>query len=362
MKFLLLLCVYVNIAYAHQSSLVQIVLNDRNSTITGTINIATSDIKVLLETNSTIDNSFVKIEEENIQNVVSENLFFSRNKMSCNINYTTKAFIFKQKSDDYIQLPFEVLCDNYSNDLVIKYTLLFNDDFTHKALLRFTKNHNEQLMVFYNFKSVYHLQTNSKDKLTVLKELFSIGMHHIFGGYDHLLFLCALLLSIVLVYENGRYKKQYSIKKVLIACAKIVTTFTVAHSITLGLVFYKIFTINSMFVESFISFSIALAALHTLKPIFKDKHLYFIFAIGLIHGMGFATYLSELGLQSDIKFYALVAFNLGVEFGQLVFVASVLPLLLFISKYKIYHEKLIYLFSILISIIGIYWMVQVLSI
>ncbi|MGG3560210.1 HupE/UreJ family protein [Neobacillus rhizosphaerae] len=170
---------------------------------------------------------------------------------------------------------------------------------------------------------------------------FKLGMLHILTGYDHLLFLIALLL-------RKQTFKQY---------AAIVTSFTIAHSITLSLAVLGWITLPSRFVEAVIAFSICYVA---LENIFRKeiKHRWSItFMFGLIHGLGFASILKEMAIPKSHLAVALINFNLGIEAVQLLIVLLLLPLLMFIQKKKL-HGKVVQIGSIIITLLGAFWLIE----
>jgi hydrogenase/urease accessory protein HupE len=143
------------------------------------------------------------------------------------------------------------------------------------------------------------------------REFFELGVEHIWTGYDHLLFLLALLLP------GGT----------LARIAGIVTAFTIAHSITLALAALDIVRLPVEPVEIGIAASIVFAAASTLRTGASDRRWIITFAFGLIHGFGFASVLRESGLPPGGAAVPLLAFNLGVEAGQLAIVVVAVPLL-----------------------------------
>lgn len=150
--------------------------------------------------------------------------------------------------------------------------------------------------------------------LEVATTYFVLGVEHILGGFDHLLFVLALMLLI------------HDLKQLV----KTITAFTVAHSITLAGAAFGYVSLPQVPVEATIALSIAFVAREILKadpkePRFSESHAWVVaFAFGLLHGFGFAGALKEIGLpHSDVPL-ALLTFNLGVETGQLIFVAAVL--------------------------------------
>ncbi|ULT56796.1 HupE/UreJ family protein [Neobacillus drentensis] len=170
---------------------------------------------------------------------------------------------------------------------------------------------------------------------------FKLGMLHILTGYDHLLFLLALLL-------RKQTFKQY---------AAIVTSFTIAHSITLSLAVLGWVTLPSRFVEAVIAFSICYVA---LENIFRKEIRYrwsITFLFGLIHGLGFATILKEMAIPKSHLAVALINFNLGIEAVQLTIVCLLLPLLSYLFKLK-NSGKVVTYGSYAIVALGAIWLFQ----
>ncbi|MEM1357405.1 MAG: HupE/UreJ family protein, partial [Bacteroidota bacterium] len=133
--------------------------------------------------------------------------------------------------------------------------------------------------------------------------------------------------------------------------------FTIAHSITLALAALEVVNLPSRYVESLIAFSIGLAALHNIRPIFKGKEWVIAFVFGLFHGFGFASVLGEKGLGSDFLIWSLLGFNVGVEIGQLLIICAVFPLLFLLRK-TAFYSKLLLFGSILLIMIALYWTVE----
>jgi len=152
------------------------------------------------------------------------------------------------------------------------------------------------------------------------------GMLHIWIGYDHILFLLSLLLPAVLVRDAGGWRGVGGLRAALADVLKIVTAFTVAHSITLSLATLGVVAPPSRWVESSIALSVLLAALNNVIPVARGRRWTAAFLFGLIHGFGFASVLTDLGLRPGALAASLVGFNLGVEIGQLAIVAAFLPL------------------------------------
>jgi hydrogenase/urease accessory protein HupE len=173
------------------------------------------------------------------------------------------------------------------------------------------------------------------------------GIEHIFLGYDHIAFLVAIVLW----------------ARRLLPVIKIVTAFTIAHSITLSLAALQIVVIPSGIVEPAIAASIVFVAVENFFSRNVDGRWRITFVFGLIHGFGFAGALREFGLPPNAVVPALAAFNIGVEIGQVAIVSIVVPLLIVLDRlFAIDRSKvarapsLVYALSALIAVLGGYWL------
>ncbi len=162
------------------------------------------------------------------------------------------------------------------------------------------------------------------------------GVHHILIGYDHILFLLSLLLPAVWIRSavtdprtgvtRTRWIASNKLRLALTNVLKVVTAFTVAHSITLALSVFDVVNPPSRWVESIIAASVVLAALNNIWPVISEARWKLTFVFGLVHGFGFASALKDAGLAKGALAAPLVGFNVGVEIGQLCIVAVVLPI------------------------------------
>ena len=172
-----------------------------------------------------------------------------------------------------------------------------------------------------------------------------LGYQHIIPlGLDHILFVLSLFLL------------SPKLKPVLWQA----TAFTVAHSITLGLAMYHIITPVAAIIEPVIALSIMYVALENIfSPRLKSSRIGIVFLFGLVHGMGFASALGELGLPQNAYLSSLVMFNVGVELGQLtVIIAAFLLFGKWFGQKPYYRKVFVIPLSVLITIIAAYWTVQ----
>ncbi|NNL97596.1 MAG: HupE/UreJ family protein, partial [Acidimicrobiia bacterium] len=135
------------------------------------------------------------------------------------------------------------------------------------------------------------------------------------------------------------------------------TMFTIAHSITLALGGLEIIVLPPRIVEAVIAISIALAALHNIRPVFVNKEWLIAFSFGLIHGFGFAGLLSDLGLTQSRRLVSLLGFNIGIEIGQAVIIVLVFPALYLARRTKGYLPAM-YGGSLLLILIASVWAIE----
>ena len=184
------------------------------------------------------------------------------------------------------------------------------------------------------------------------------GVLHIWIGLDHILFIITLLLPAVLLYQEASWKPVPEFRTAFWNIIKIVTIFTVAHSITLSLAALGVVRMPSRIVESVIAFSIILVALNTISPKFREKNWLIIFVFGLFHGLGFASVMSELPFRMVHLVKVLIGFNVGVELGQLAIVAAVFPVIFVLRKASMYTPVILRGGSLVTASIACYWFIE----
>ena len=162
--------------------------------------------------------------------------------------------------------------------------------------------------------------------------LFSLGTKHIAEGTDHLLFLFMLLLSAPLVATRGRWERAGSAARSLRETVKIVTAFTIGHSLTLVAVTVLGAELPSRPVEVLIALSILVTAGHAIRPLFAGREPLVAGGFGLVHGLGFASVLTGFGFDGRTLSASVLGFNLGVEAMQLAIVALTMPWLVLLSR------------------------------
>jgi hypothetical protein len=168
------------------------------------------------------------------------------------------------------------------------------------------------------------------------RSVLRVGMHHIAEGTDHLLFLIVLLLPAPLVAQARRWSNFRGLKPSLLQLLKIVTAFTIGHSLTLLIGALGWLQLPSQPVEILIAFSIFVSALHAIRPWFAGREVYLAAGFGLIHGLAFAGSIAEYGFSPWYLAATILGFNLGIELMQLLVVALTIPWLILLARTKFY--------------------------
>jgi HupE / UreJ protein len=237
--------------------------------------------------------------------------------------------------------------------------VLFNIDTNMHGLLRLEHDARTETVAF-NHARVEHTFTLGVPASrwaqwwTFIRE----GVWHIWIGYDHILFLLALLLPSVMRRDGPDWRGVERFRPASLNVLKIVTSFTVAHSITLILAALDVVRLPSRLVESVIAASVVLVALNNLRPMFGDKSWAVTFVLGLVHGFGFAGVLGDLDPQRGELVLALLGFNVGVELGQLAIVAVFLPVAFALRGTGFYRVVIFRFGSVAAMLIAAGWMLD----
>lgn len=265
-----------------------------------------------------------------------------------------------QHSDGgYAVLRFRADCGpDPASRLDVGYHLFFDLDPTHRGLLNLQHGGVTLTAVF---SPEHPRQSLAPGEITHTAQFLAYareGVWHIWIGADHLLFLLSLLLPAVLVPVGRAWRPAERFAPAFWDVFKVVTSFTVAHSITLSLAALSVVELPSRLVESAIALSVLAAALNNVYPLVHRARWAVAFGFGLIHGFGFASVLADLGLPRDTLLLALVGFNAGVEAGQLVVVSAFLPAAYWLRGRWIYRRMILAGGSAVIALVAAVWMIE----
>jgi hypothetical protein len=260
--------------------------------------------------------------------------------------------------ENYAIFPFTGSCEVLGSQVRVGYDLMFALDAQHRGLVNFDKGDIGRSTVMTPETRVAVLDLESGNRLDVVSSFISHGVHHIWNGYDHMLFLVTLLLPAVVMRSGNVWRPVESLGGAVWATTRVVTAFTLAHSITLSAAASGIVELPSRLVECVIAASVAVAAINNLFPVVSRRVWIAAFVFGLMHGFGFASVLTDLGLPPGGRLVALFSFNVGVELGQLAVVAGLLPVLFLMRRSSTYTQVALPAGSMVIMVIGVTWILQ----
>ncbi|WP_292938451.1 HupE/UreJ family protein [Noviherbaspirillum sp.] len=349
------------LSYAHKPSDSYLSLSVADRHVEGQWAIALRDLDFAIgldqDGDSAITWNEVLAKQDDIERTALSRLVLSHHGATCQLGPTT--LLTDNYSDGaYAVLRFAGNCASAIDTLDIRYTLLFDIDPQHKGLLKI--DHAGQLLtaIFSGERPSQSFSLNAGNRLNTVVDYTKNGVWHIWIGFDHILFLLSLLLPAVLLCQGRQWQPSPDFKSSLVDVLKIVTAFTAAHSMTLTLAALQIVSLPSRLVESAIAASVALAAVNNVIPLFRGRRWLAALIFGLVHGFGFASVLTDLGLPRSSLLLALVSFNVGVELGQLGIVLLFLPLAHLLRTTLFYRRVLLPGGSVAISVIGTVWLLE----
>ena len=272
--------------------------------------------------------------------------------------YAPHQLIDNHTDGAYAVLLFTMICPTAIETLQADYRLLFDLDAQHEGLLRLTHRQETTTAIFSQESPTHQVTLSEISMWDQARQYAHEGIWHIWMGYDHVLFLLALLLPAVLRRVEDRWEPTPDFLSAFCEVLAIVTAFTMAHSITLGLATLGLIALPSRLVESAIAASVVFAGISNLYPSLVQRRRLVAFLFGLIHGFGFASVLSDLGLPRGSLALSLVSFNLGVEVGQLAIVAMFLPFAYGLRKSWTYQRLVLVSGSLCIIALACAWLIE----
>jgi hypothetical protein len=361
MKRLLLALLFflAGAAFAHKPSDAYLTLETHDTAIAGQWDIALRDLDNALAIDADGDGEItwgeVRARQGDIAAYALARLDVTSAGEACPLRVT--QHLIDQHSDGaYAVLKLAGACPQQGPALAVTYRLFFDLDPMHRGLLQYVDGGASHSVVFSA-----EARTQTLGNGTWWQQLGAYvheGVWHIWLGFDHILFLLSLLLPAVLLLREGRWQPGESFGTAFLDVAKIVTAFTVAHSITLSLAALGVVTPPSRWVESGIALSVVLAAVNNIFPLVRHGRWLAAFGFGLIHGFGFASALRDLGLPTGSLALSLFGFNVGVELGQLAIVSAFLPLAFLLRSTWAYRRVVLTGGSAAIAAVAGVWLVE----
>lgn len=347
-------------AWAHKASDSYLVLSVQGTTVSGQWDIALRDIDFALGLDANGDGAItwgeLRARHKDIAAWALGHLSLQRGG-DCALQ-VSQHLVDAHSDGNYAVLGLSGTCPSATQALQIHYRLLFDLDALHRGLLRLSLDGITQTAVLGPDTGVLTLRAGEASRLDQFVQYVVEGIWHIWIGFDHILFLLSLLLPAVLVLTAKRWEGVATFRVALREVLWVVTAFTVAHSITLTLAALQIVALPSRWVESAIAASVVLAAANNLWPVVEHRRWVVAFVFGLIHGFGFASVLTDLGLPADTLVLSLLGFNLGVEAGQLAIVAGFLPAAYLLRNTALYRRGVFMGGSVLTLLVALVWLAE----
>ena len=304
----------------------------------------------------------VRQREAEITRLATSHLALSAAGKACTWDSSAPLQLDRHSDGTYAVLSLVAHCPGLESESGLKahYSLFFDVDPSHRGLVQWIApgSASGQALIFGTESAGQSLALQPAGAWETLRQYLLDGVWHIWIGYDHILFLLALLLPAVLMRREGQWAPAPRLDGAVKEVLKVVTAFTLAHSITLSLAALGVISLPSRLVESAIAASVIVAALNNLRGMIETKRWVLAFVFGLIHGFGFASVLADLGLPKDALVLALVGFNVGVELGQLAIVAVFLPLAFWLRATKFYRVGVLKAGSVLVALLAGWWLLQ----
>ena len=326
--------------------------------------VALRDLDALLDldANGSGDLTWGEVEDRasDITALAGRALVFEQTGKSCVTKYLAPGFM-RLDGTGFAQLRAQVTCPVPDAPARLDYQMFVGIDPSHRVLLSEPGASSPVLLVpgaTLPVRLRAEIDDESADTQNGFGSMFSQGLTHILGGFDHLLFVVALLLPAVLTRREGRWVACPQLPAALGRIAWILSAFTVAHSITLALASFGLVRISATIIEPLIAATVLAAALNNLRPFWTRGLAWGAFAFGLVHGFGFAEVLAPLHLPAGALAVALFAFNLGVETGQLLVVTLLIGPLALARHWRWYPRWVLGAGSVALALIALGWMAE----
>lgn len=348
-------------AYAHKPSDSYLTLSVTGTHIEGQWDVALRDLDYAIGLDADDDGRLtwgeVRGRWPEIHDYVLSRLVVKMGSVTC-AHSPTADLIDRHTDGAYAALRFVLACPHPTLRMNLHYGLFFDVDPQHRGLVQVKSPEGTASLIFSAEHAQEELVVGASRRWGTLLSYAHEGVHHIWSGVDHLLFLLALLLPAVLHWGVGGWQGVNGLRTVMVDVAAVVTAFTAAHSITLSLAALQIVALPSRLVESVIAASVALAAMNNLVPVVSTRRWAVAMVFGLVHGFGFAGALADLGLADGAQLLALAGFNLGVEAGQLVVVTLFLPVAYGLRHLWLYQRVVMAGGSVAILVLALCWAVE----
>src|SRR5688572_1691239 len=345
------------LAHANGSSYLRIDSGDAGA-VTATWDIPVQDLQLPLELDANGD-GVLTIDELNVREAAlvrftTGRLQVRRGGVDCEL-HAGDPTMREREAETFVSLPLSAVCA--ADGPLEASTSLFFGSPGYSALLDVqTPEHRFAAVLSMNGPT--WTQPPVPSVLATSWRFLREGVWHVLIGYDHIAFLLLLLLPSVVRASSAGWTAIANRREVVRDLLKIVTAFTLAHSVTLGLAATEAVRLPEQPIEVAVAASIVIAGLLNLFPAGARWRLRLALGFGLIHGLGFANALQGIDAQGLRLAPMLAGFNAGVEVAQLLIIAAALPFLWLLSRRPIYPRRLMPALSMATALTGAFWLID----
>ncbi len=351
----LVLCSFA--AFAHKPSDSYLTVLERDGHAEIRWDLALRDLDHALQLDENGDGSITWAEVQRAEDRIGRTLNQSLQITGCTPSAWSWA-ITKHSDGQYLVASGAWPCPVAAQALEVQYSLFFAIDPLHRGLLHAERDGQAQTFIFSSANRSVTIDLAGASPWANFSRIVATGIEHIWSGIDHLLFLFALLLPSVLRREGSQWAGQPGLAPALRDVFKIVTAFTLAHSLSLSLSAFGLVLLPSRLVESAIAASIVVAALNNLVPVLRNERWAAAFCLGILHGFAFSSTLRDLALPTSNRLITLFGFNLGVEIGQLACVAVFVPVAYAMRNTAAYRRVVLAGGSAVTLVLALIWLAE----
>lgn len=347
-------------AGAHQPSESYLVLTLQSGTLTGHLDLSLTDLELAIGLDGNRDRAItwgeLRSRRDAIAGYALTHLAVQTGGHRCDLD-AGELTVADYQTGSMARLAITGQCQSAAQPISIDYRLMFDVDRSHQGIVRLSSDGGDQLAIL-NAEAHEHRFTREQSTAERLILFLRLGAGHILEGPDHLLFLGTLLLALPLVRRGRRWTGRDRGIATAWSATRLVTLFTVAHSLTLLLATTGRIPATGGWIEPAIAASIVLVALNNMLPVVSHGRGTVIFLFGLIHGLGFAGGLADISPDGRIDIAALAGFNIGIEVVQLGLSALALPCLFWLASMDTYRRWLMPVASAAIALLATAWLWQ----
>lgn len=355
------LCGLARPAHGHGIGTSQMMLRVEGVHLTGDLQIHLHDACLVLDLDPDLTGDAawagVRAGEAELRTRLAAWLRVKGDGIECPVGFTA-APVERNTEFDFVVLHVAAEFPSPPQRIELRTDAFFDRDPKHRAYFTVEDERVTDVGVLTAERRSAEFELHQLNRRQAFLEFLRDGVHHIWTGLDHIFFLLALLLPAALVRSGRDWSPRTGLWSTAREVLKVVTAFTLAHSVTLSLSFFGVLRPPARLVEVAIALSVFAAAWNNLRPFLPGRAWLIALTFGLVHGLGFAGALNNMSLPRHARVIALGAFNVGVEAGQLVIVAALLPLLYLAASRRWYPRAVMGVGSLVIAWMAVIWMLE----